>query len=188
MRFKEHFYSIASEIDYEKIIMDLLREGKTIMDCSLRMGSSSWCDYIKEVRSLSNSSKIKLCEEDLFLLRTDLGKTGIVDDNYISEKKGFSKNKKVELDSPKKTPSGDSKKYMVYVDSGKKDKDGRVKAKLIKWGDPNMSVKNHDDKARKSFLARHKCHLKSDRKTPGWWACNVHKYWKQLGLKSNKPW
>lgn len=24
--------------------------------------------------------------------------------------------------------------------------------------------------------------------TPGYWACNVARYWKQLGLSSSRPW
>jgi len=183
MRFKEYFTST----NYKSMINDLVREEKSIMDCDLRMGSESWCKFIQETKVLVQSEKIELSDNDLFLLSTDLGKIGIVKNN-LSEKTGYKKDEEVELDSPKRTPDGDSKKFMVYVDSGKKNKDGSIKALLVKWGDPNMSVKNHDDKARKSFLARHRCHLKDDRKTAGWWACNVHLYAKQLGLQSSKPW
>jgi len=184
MRFKKYF----SSTNYEKIITNLIKENRSLMDCELRMGSKSWCELINEARILSNNKTIIFSKDDLFLLSTDLGKIGTIDSKDLSEETAMAKDKEVELDSPKRTPDGDSKKFMVYVDSGKKDKDGKVKALLVKWGDPNMSVKNHDDKARKSFLARHRCHLKTDRKTAGWWACNVHKYAKQLGLQSSKPW
>ena len=120
-----------------------------------------------------------------------MGKIGIsLDKNELYEGKRRAKfqGKSVALDSPTRTPKGDNKKYQVYINSGKKDKDGKVVAKKIRWGDPNLRVKNYDKKASKSFRARHKCSTKSDRTTPGWWACNVHKYAKQLGLSSSNPW
>ena len=57
----------------------------------------------------------------------------------------------VKLNKPTR---GDVKKFKVYVNSGKKDKEGRVKAKKVNFGDPNMKIKKSNPKRRKSFRAR----------------------------------
>jgi len=102
-------------------------------------------------------------------------------------KEAIYQGRKVKLDSPTRISGGD-KKYRVYTNSGKKDKDGNIVAKKIEWGAPGVQIKNDNDKARKSFLKRHQCDLKNDKTKPGWWACNIHLFSKQLGLKSSKPW
>lgn len=91
------------------------------------------------------------------------------------------KGKEVELRKPFRTP-GSAKKFAVYV----KNKRGNVIK--VSFGDPNLSVKNGDAKAAKSFRARHKCDQKKDPTTPGYWSCNIGRYAKQLGLSSTNKW
>jgi len=138
-----------------------------------RFGSEAYLDLVNEVRCLYENRGIQVNENDEFILMTEAGRKGIY------------QGKEVPLDSPRR---GGTKKYYVFVNSGRKNADGRVVAKKIAWGDPKLSVKNMSDERRKSFLARHKCSEKKDRMTPGWWACNVHRYAKQLGLTSSKRW
>ena len=145
----------------------------SISDSIFRIGSDAWRNLVNEVRDLHHTGQIKLNENDEFIIFTEAGRTGVY------------QGKQVPLDSPKR---GGSKKFYVFVNSGRKNAEGRVIAKKVAWGDPNLSVKNQSDKARKSFLARHKCSTKHDRTTPGWWACNVNRYAKQLGLVSTKKW
>ena len=45
-----------------------------------------------------------------------------------------------------------------------------------------LKIKLDDKAARKSFAARHKCDQKTDKTKPGYWACNMPRYAKQLGL------
>jgi hypothetical protein len=146
-------------------------------ECEFRIGSDSWCNLMNEARDILGRGLFEnICENDRVILeKTSAGRKGIY------------KGKEVPLDSPSRDTEG-GKKFKVYVNSGNKTADGRVKAKLIRWGDPNLAIKNDDPKAAKSFRARHKCSEKKDRKTAGWWACNVHRYAKQLGLSSSKPW
>jgi hypothetical protein len=52
----------------------------------------------------------------------------------------------------------------------------RVKAcngemKCIKFGDKTMSIKKHISSNKKSFCARHKCHEKREKATPGYQSC-----------------
>jgi len=96
--------------------------------------------------------------------------------------------KEVELDSPQK---GGNKKFIVYRNSGKTDKEGNIVAKKIEWGDKKLTVKNDDPGRAKSFWARHKCDTKAkmDPNKAGFWACyGPSLFGKQLGLSSTEPW
>jgi len=150
-----------------------VENGLSVSTSIFRMGSRAWMDLVCEARSLQQQGFITVNENDQFILITEAGRTGIY------------QGKSVALDSPKR---GGSKKFYVFVNSGRKNADGRVIAKKVAWGDPNLSVKNQSEARRKNFLKRHKCSEKSDRTTPGWWACNVGRYAKQLGLTSSKRW
>lgn len=76
----------------------------------------------------------------------------------------------VDLDKPVRSTNG-PKKFHVYVNSGKKTKDGKIKVKKVNFGDPDMEIKRDDPEARKSFRARHKCDKKTDKTTAGFWSC-----------------
>jgi len=145
----------------------------SLSDSIFRIGSQAFSDLVNEVRELYNQGLINLNENDEFIVLTEAGRTGVY------------KGKAVPLDSPRR---GGPKKYYVFTNSGRKNAEGRVVAKKVAWGDPHLSVKNQSDERRKSFLARHKCSEKHDKTKPGWWACNVGRYAKQLGLVSSKKW
>lgn len=166
--------------EYENISEGIkyhIRNNLSISESIYRIGSDSYCEMVNELRRLWKLGKIELSENDQFIV-----------ENLKTGTKAVYQGKDVVLDTPEKTPSGDNKQFQVYRDSGKKDDDGNIIAKIIKWGDPNLSVKNCDEEASKSFRARHKCSEKTDKDTPGWWACSVHRFWKQLGLECSDPW
>ena len=71
---------------------------------------------------------------------------------------------KVTLNKPFRTPDG-PKKFAVYV------KNNKGKVIIVRFGDPNLSIKRDDPQKRKSFRARHKCDQKKDKTTPGYWSC-----------------
>ena len=87
------------------------------------------------------------------------------------------KGKDVPLNKPKR---GGSKKFFVYT----KNKKGNV-VKVSFGGTTGLSVKIKEPGARASFAARHKCATKKDKTKPGYWACNVGRYWKSLGGAKN---
>lgn len=136
----------------------------------------------REAKSLFESGDYQA--KDWFeeeLLQTDIGEFGIYEDERVpldfplqeAEYKG----KEVELGKPKR---GGSKKFFVYV---KDPKTGNVKK--VEWGDTTgLKVKIDDPKARKSFAARHKCADKTDKTSPGYWACRLPSYASSLGLSS----
>ena len=88
-----------------------------------------------------------------------------------------------ELNSPKR--SSGNKKYVVYV---KNPKTGNIKK--IEFGDEKggLTSKINDKVAAASFAARHSCDTKTDKMTPGYWACRLPKYAKELGLKGGGDW
>ena len=86
--------------------------------------------------------------------------------------------RKVPLNKPKR---GGPKKFFVYV---KNPKTGKVKK--VNFGDSgNLSVKIKEPGARASFAARHNCDQKKDKTKPGYWSCNIGRYWKSLGGSRN---
>ena len=64
---------------------------------------------------------------------------------------------------PKRTP-GKSKKFAVLAKEGEK-------VKLVRFGDPNMTIKKSIPARKKSFRARHKCDEKKSKLTAGYWSC-----------------
>lgn len=76
------------------------------------------------------------------------------------------KGRNVSLNKPFKTP-GASKKSAVYV----KGENG--KAKIVRFGDPNMSIKKSIPARRKSFRARHKCATPGPKTKARYWSCKA---------------
>ena len=83
----------------------------------------------------------------------------------------------VKLNKPER---GGPKKFFVYT---KNDKGNVVKVNF--GGTTGLNVKIDEPGARASFAARHKCAQKKDKTAPGYWACNIGRYWKSLGGKRN---
>lgn len=82
---------------------------------------------------------------------------------YEAEYKG----KKVRLNKPFRTPGG-PKKSAVYVDT-----DGDGKAQVVRFGDPNLSIKKHIPARRKSFRARHNCDNPGPKNKAKYWSCRA---------------
>ena len=76
--------------------------------------------------------------------------------------------KQVKLNDPIRTSENPKKKFKVYV---KDPKSGNVK--VVRFGDPNLSIKRDDPKRRKSFRARHGCDKASakDKTKAKYWSC-----------------
>ena len=84
---------------------------------------------------------------------------------YEHEKEGIQEaeyqGKKVKLNDPIR---GGSKKVYVYVKDGDK-------VKVVRFGDPNLSIKRDNPDRRKSFRARHNCDNPGPKTKPRYWAC-----------------
>ena len=66
---------------------------------------------------------------------------------------------------PKRTP-GARKKSAVLAKSGNK-------VKLVRFGDPKMTIKKQIPARRKSFRARHNCSTATNKLTPRFWSCKA---------------
>ena len=141
-----------------------------------RVHSEEFYKLFNEARGLYSEGLLtELNDWDKQLLETDIGEFGLYE------------NQKVPLDCPiqeedKKDPplnkpkKGGPKKFYVFVKDGDK-------IKKVTWGDTTgLKVKLNDKEARKSFAARHKCAQQKDRTSAAYWACNLPRYAKSLGL------
>jgi len=64
---------------------------------------------------------------------------------------------------PKRTP-GKSKKFAVLAKQGDQ-------VRLVRFGDPSMTIKKNIPARRKSFRARHKCDTAKDKLSARYWSC-----------------
>jgi hypothetical protein len=173
-----------------------IENGLSLTNNIFRVYSEGYFKLVNEVRSLWENDLIELNEEDILMVESDLGKRVKIngeivyldapfiteewtEEEIIEEAKHRGKN--VKLNKPFRT-SGGPKKFAVYV----KSNSGGIKK--VSFGDPNLTVRNNNKAASKSFRARHKCDQKKDRTTAGYWSCNVGRYAKQLGLSSSNSW
>jgi len=142
-----------------------------------RVHSEEFYKLFNEARSLYSEGLLtELNDWDKQLLETDIGEFGLYE------------NQKVPLDCPiqeedekdpplNKPKKGGPKKFYVFVKDGDK-------IKKVSWGDTTgLKVKLNNPEARKSFAARHNCADKKDKTKAGYWACNLPRYAKSLGLQ-----
>lgn len=186
---------LTQDVKVSKNLEYHLENNINLSENIFRIYSKSYFDLINEVRDLYDREKIKLNDEDAWIVESDLGKKVLLEngeevwldapiyeeelDYIITEAKHHGKN--VKLNSPFRTPGG-PKKFAVYVKTPK----GTIKK--VTFGDPNLRIRNASPGRAKSFRARHKCDQKKDRTTAGYWSCNVARYRKKLGLKSSRTW
>jgi len=186
---------LTEDIKVSKELQYHLDNKISLSENVFRIYSDKFFSLINEVRWLYDNNKIRLNEEDIWIVESDLGKKVILENDeevfldapiyeddlweIITEAKHRGKN--VKLNSPFRTPGG-PKKFAVYV----KTPSGNIKK--VTFGDPNLRVRNANKGAAKSFRARHKCDQKKDRTKAGYWSCNVSRYRKKLGLKSSRSW
>ena len=160
-----------------------LENGLSLSENVYRYSSERFIQLFAEARDAWRDGLIELNEEDAQLLEsTDIGEYGVFEGEKIpldlpmldeAEYQG----KDVPLNKPKR---GGSKKFYVYT----KNKKGNV-VKVSFGGTTGLNVKIDEPGARASFAARHKCAQKKDKTKPGYWACNIGRYWKSLGGSRN---
>ena len=140
-----------------------------------RVGSKAYFNWWTEVRKLYNQGKLELEGFDLEIINGDIGNFAEYEGNIVPLDCPMMEEdeKQPELNKPKK---GGPKKYYVYVKDGEN-------IKKVSWGDTTgLKVKLDDPEARKNFASRHDCANKKDKTQAGYWACNLPRYAKQLGL------
>jgi hypothetical protein len=141
-----------------------------------RIHSEEFYNLFCEARALYKDGLLtELSDWDKQLLESDIGN--------FAEYEG----KRVPLDIPiqeedeknpplNKPKRGGPKKFYVFVRDGDK-------IKKVTWGDTTgLSVKLKNPEARKSFAARHRCDQQKDKTKAAYWACNLPRYAKSLGM------
>lgn len=142
--------------------------------CMFRYGSEKYFEYFYELRNFYKEGLIYINEDELEILESDLGTFDyyngeLVPLDFIFEAEQAQKDSTSELNKPKR---GGPKKFQVFV------RDPKTKnIKKIAFGDTTgLSVKYDNPERKKAFAARHNCSSKTDKTTPGYWACRVNKY------------
>lgn len=162
-----------------------LNSKRTLSENVYRYSSESFIQLFTEARQAWRDGKIQLNELDEQLLEdTDIGLYGEYEGQKVpldlpmeSINEAEYQGKEVPLNKPKR---GGSKKFYVYV----KNKKGNVQ-KVSFGGTTGLNVKIDEPGARSSFAARHQCATKKDKTKPGYWSCNIGRYWKSLGGSRN---
>ena len=79
------------------------------------------------------------------------------------------KKDEMKCNKPQRAPKGDKHKYVV-----KACDDGREA--IVRFGLRGYSdyLSHHDEGRRANFKARHNCSEKTNKLTPGWWACHYN--------------
>ena len=155
-----------------------MENGMDITNSVYRLGSDAYKNLFEETKKYWDEGNIILSDKAAWMAKNlEVGKKAIYD------------GRDVELDTPAR---GGDKKFIVYHNSGKKDKDDNIIAVKIEWGDTSgLSIKNDDPAAAASYWARQQCDLKKsmDPLTPKFWSCyGPSLFNKQLGLSSDEPW
>jgi hypothetical protein len=103
------------------------------------------------------------------LAKISLVEAGISENEMNTEISEAQEKKKINktLNKPFRLPSGSKKKFGVYV---KNDKGNVV---MVKFGDPNMSIKRDDPERRKSYRARHGCDSPGPKWKANYWSCKM---------------
>jgi len=140
-----------------------------------RLHSEEFYKLFREARSLYNEGVLEVNSSwDRQLLESDIGEFGIYEEEKVPLDIPIEEQEKnPPLNKPKR---GGPKKFYVFVKDGEK-------IKKVTWGDTTgLSVKLKNPEARKSFAARHRCDQQKDKTKAAYWACNLPRYAKSLGM------
>lgn len=137
-----------------------------------RYGSEKYFEFINGLRECYYNNLLEnhaFSEEELELINSDIGEFVEYENNIVPLDIIFEEEKTPELNKPKR---GGPKKFYVHV---RDPKTGNIRQ--INFGDTTgLSVKYDNPERKKAFAARHNCSGKTDKTSPGYWACRVNKY------------
>jgi len=142
-----------------------------------RMHSANYYKLYTEAKKQYAAGTLSVGDSfDHELLTSDIGEFGLYEGIEVPlDLPMLNEEEDVELNKPKR---GGPKKFYVHV---KDPNTGNIKK--VSFGDTSgLKVKLDDPAARKSFVARHQCDMKKDKTKPGYWACRLPQFAKQLGL------
>ena len=128
-------------------------------------------------KALKDNPKVGQHEDGDYIL-DDGEKIKVINEEELEE--AVYQGRKVPLNKPMR---GDVKKFKVYVNSGKKDAEGRVIAKKVNFGhggssakakgEKTMKIRKSNPEARKNFRARHNCDNPGPKDKARYWSCKA---------------
>ena len=173
---------------YSRDVLDLSEDDKSLMETYKNEkeylkekikgldGKACWKGYKYAGTKKKGGKTVDNCvpmEEDMDI--NELMEMEIIDENITEAKY---QGKTVDLNKPTR---GDSKKFKVYVNTGKKNADGSIKVKKVnfghggttakKAGQKTMSIRKSNPKARSAFRARHNCSSPGPKTMARYWSC-----------------
>lgn len=151
-------YDAGAELAHCPYRPDSLAEDMWITGWQEGFYNESWAETLEESYD----------DDDRFFLRY-----GWIEDGTDVLEEAVYKGKTVPL---RKVMKGDVKRHKVYVNSGRKDAQGRVVAKKVEFGSEKGSklrIRKGNAARRKNFAARHRCHTAKDPKTARYWSCRA---------------
>ena len=160
--------------ELEGLFEELCAKGKAYRRKRMAAGEKSSA-YLsgREVKVCKGQMKGENIDEEDMSIQEVFDMT-IIDENVTEAKY---KGKTVKLNKPMR---GDSKKFKVYVNSGKKNADGSIKVKKVNFGHggtsakrKTMRIRKSNPKRRKAFRARHRCDNPGPRHKARYWACRT---------------
>ena len=166
----------------------------SVIENIFRPGSDEFFNLLEEGRKLFETNRFNFNEFDRHLYEnTDIGKFGyfrgqlvpldLPMENFEELNEAEYKGRDVKLNKPMRSTG--PKKYKVYVKNPKTDRVMCVNFGDVKGG---LKSKSSNAKSRKSFAARHKCHLKKDKTTAGYWSCRLNRYKNLVKSGGGKYW
>tara|TARA_E500000331_G_scaffold337432_1_gene365531 strand:- start:1389 stop:2015 length:627 start_codon:yes stop_codon:yes gene_type:complete len=171
-----------------------IRENIPVSTNIYRRGSDKYFDLFNEARQMYNDGVIELNHaiDKMYISELDVGKWALYNGNMVpldfpflleeheendTIAEAMYKGKKVKLGKAGVKRIGKGK-AVVYVNSGKKNKDGTIRVKKVTFGSNMpmaMGKSEAHRKRRKSFGERHQCHKKKDKTKAGYWSCRATK-------------
>ena len=169
LSFKQYKDKISEAVNYH------VENNIPLANNIYRLHSEEFYRLFREARELYTDGLLtEISDWDKQLLETDIGEFGVYEEEKVPLDIPIEEEEKnPPLNKPKR---GGPKKFYVFVKDGDK-------IKKVTWGDTTgLSVKLKNPEARKSFAARHKCDQQKDRTKAAYWACNLPRYAKSLGM------
>ena len=171
-KWKDGYVPKSEAIEYHT------ENGLALKENVYRPHSNKYYEFFREARALWEAKELEITDPfDIELLQSDIGEFGIYEEIEVPLDMPMMEEdeKNPPLGKPKR---GGSKKFYVYV---KDPSTGNIKK--VSFGDTTgLKAKIDNPEARKSFVARHQCSQKTDKTKPGYWACRLPRYAKELGL------
>ena len=149
----------------EGVFIETIRKA---VRAKLREKAPCWKGYKQVGMKKKDGKEVPNCVPESYDVYNETTGKGMTIEFKEGLKEADYQGRSVKLNKPMQ---GDSKKFKVYVNSGKKNKDGTIKVKKVEFGAKGMKIKKSNPERRKSFRARHNCENPGPKTKARYWSC-----------------